>query len=137
MTFAVFIMKAKIDALFFMLNSELTTIDKNKAKQLRNLWTSETHGLSVEGCLAIRIDTLLTKNMYEHQYKTLKVKGESVFGNPQMEKKIMPWHVDYTLEKDSKIILEHSKTEEGAPIDVMHDFGSSVSHICKPKMCGV
>ena len=73
--------------------------------------------------------------------QNIESEREPVFANPhavnQMEKKFMPWHVDYTLEKDSKIILEHSKTEEGAPIDVMHDFGSSVSHIYKPRMCGV
>ena len=71
--------------------------------------------------------------MYERQYKTLKVKRESVFANPhavnKMEKKFMPWHIDYTSEKDLKIILEHFKTEEGTPIDIMRDFGSSVSHI--------
>ena len=41
----------------------------------------------------------------------------------------MPLHVDNTLEKDSKIILKHSKIEEGVPIDIIHDFQSLVSHV--------
>ena len=53
-----------------------------------------------------------------------------------MEKKFT-WHVDYTYGKDFKIILKHSKTEEGAPTDIIHDFGPLVSHIYKPRMCGV
>ena len=131
----------KLDTLFFLLDSELrATDDKNRADQLRNLWKNKP-SLSGDECLAIRTETLLTKGMYTRQYNILKEKGESVFVTPyaldKAEKEFMPWCVDYVLERNGEILVNHKKTEEGSPIDIMDNFKDSSSHWHKPNMYGV
>ena len=128
----------KLHTLFFLLDSELRATDsKNRADQLRNLWKNKP-SLSGDECLAIRTETLLTKGMYTHQYNILKEKGESVVVTPyaldKAEKKFMPWCVDYVLERNGEILVNHKKAEEGSPLNIMDSFKDSSSHWHKPDM---
>ena len=110
--------ESKVNTLFFMLESELRSLDnKNRADQLRKLWGSRP-GLSAEEGLAIRIETLLTKSMYNRQYSLLKQKGETVFVTPyaldKAENLFMPWYLDYILEQNGQIVVKEGK-------QLMHD----------------
>ena len=60
----------KTDILFFMLHTELWNLgERDKAKQLENLWTNKNlASLTTEQCLALRVETLMTKGQYKMQY---------------------------------------------------------------------
>ena len=60
----------KRDILFFMSRHELRkTGDLQTAKEIENLWKPERKtSLSVEQCLSLRVDTLMTKGQYRQQY---------------------------------------------------------------------
>ena len=69
------------DVLFSMLT---TTLQDNGiaelAKKVNYLWIEQVDNvLSVDECLAIRIDLLQTKNMYKQQYDFLNNKGQFVY----------------------------------------------------------
>ena len=72
----------KTDVLFFMLRQNLEDSNDSRARDIDNLWQGKTRSLSPEQCLALRIDTLQSKENYKSQYYFLKEKGCSTFSPP-------------------------------------------------------
>ena len=52
--------ESKVDILYFMLEPELSLVDRPRAEQIRNLRSKKFPNITVDESLAIRIDTLLT-----------------------------------------------------------------------------
>lgn len=94
------------DVLFSMLSNTLKDNGKPElAKKVQHLWTARADNvLSVDECLAIRIDLLQTKNRYKKQYDFLNDKGQFVYkpltSLDQVEKTYLPSWVK-NLIKDS------------------------------------
>ena len=94
----------KTDVLFFMLRQNLEDKKDNRANEVDNLWRGKTAMLTPEQCLALRIDTLQSKENYKSQYYFLKEKGCNTFSPPsevdKLEKSFLPQSVRYCIESD-------------------------------------
>ena len=80
-----------------MLRRNLEDSNDSSARDIDNLWQGKTRSLSPEQGLALRIDTLQSKENYKSQYYFLKGKGCSTFSPPgeidKLEKTILPQNV--------------------------------------------
>ena len=94
----------KSDVLFFMLRQHLEDNNDNRARDIDNIWQGKSKSLSPEQCLALRIDTLQSKENYKSQYYFLKEKGCDTFTPPgeidRLEKTFLPQNVRFCIESD-------------------------------------
>jgi hypothetical protein len=94
----------KLDVLFIMLKQSLEDKKDNRAIEIDNLWHGKSRTLTSEECLALRVDTLQSKENYKSQYHFLKEKGCNTFCSPyeldKVEKEFLPQNVRYCVESD-------------------------------------
>lgn len=147
------------DVLFFMLRSHLQ--DSNKTKQasaVESIWKGADDNLTVDQCLALRVEKLETKNQYKKEYEFLKQHNNNVLCPPtsldSKEKEYMPpaarWsitgekaqdHIHHTpakLKRSGTLNVANSLGgTDFDPIDVLKDFPENCYEIPTPNCKGV
>ena len=130
------------DVLFSMLSTTLQDNGKAElAKKVDYLWTEQVANvLSVDECLAIRIDLLQTKNMYKNQCDFLNNKGQFVYkplySLNQMKRTYFPSRVTYTIKDNNGAIVRTHIECTSQPINLMSDFREGLPQFLCPNVVG-
>ena len=124
------------DVLFFMLRQRLEDLNDKRGEAIDALWAGHFGSLSVDECLALRVDTLQSKSHYRSQYQYLKQKGCLTFCTPHavnnVEKNYLPQSVRFSVQanffghgdlyhtplKPKEIALSHEVTNDFKPINI-------------------
>ena len=135
----------KRDILFFMLRHELRKNgDLQTAKEIENLWKPERKtSLSVEQCLSLRVDTLMTKGQYRQQYGFFEQNlDKNVLQPPSKldnaEKTFLPGATEYQItDLNGNILLHHMPEDNPKPIDILSNFDKNNTEVPTPNIKGV
>ena len=135
----------KIDVLFFMLKNELRKIgDNQRANEIDNIWKPERKTqLSVDQCLALRVDNLMTKGQYKAQYGFFEQNiDKNVLQPPSQldaaEKHYLPGETEYQIiDKNGDVVFHHTPDHNPKPIDVLQSFDRNNTEVPVPNVKGV
>lgn len=148
----------KGDVLLFLLCQHLQDKQDQRAKSIDGLWSGLSYNLTVDQCLALRVDTRQTKGQYKSQYDFLKQKlANNVLQPPlastERELAYMPGSVRYIVQsEDLNQTYYHTPVKQCAPVagtagvvsdpsceplNILGDFHDSVPEFPSPNVKGV
>ena len=108
------------------------------------LWTGESNIMSVEQCLAMRIDLLQSRGFYSKQYQYFVQNNIHVLSPPSavesVEAAFLPNSVSFDIINDRDVCVKSYKASEEKDaqfINIMTHFSSDLPELPKPNCAGV
>ena len=103
------------------------------------MWTGQTENvLTVDECLANRIDMLQTKNQYKKQYDFLISKNQFIYKPPysldKIEETYLPSWVNYKIKDNKGDVIMARNACASQPINLMSDFGDALPQLPMPNV---
>ena len=130
-----------------MLHSKLLAINESKkATAIFNIWQSKdgTCGtvLSQEECLAVKVETLQSKNQYRKQYEFFRERNDLRFCPPSqindIEKDFMPKSTKFEiLDPTFKELYSFTPSKDVEPLNILESFNCGVPEYPVPNCKGV
>lgn len=141
----------KTEIYFGLLVAHLHSLKDPKLDKILQIWRShdsEHTKLSAEMCVALRVNSIQSKQQYSFQFASLKKAGcnplRSLAEINAAEKKFLPGHVRYGVEGDEpSLSVYHTPAKIDSvknavdPIDIMADFPKVFPEGFSPNVCGV
>ena len=144
------------DVLFFMLRQKLYDKNDDRHHAIDSIWQGNSVKLTPNQCLAMRIDTLQSKQQYRSQYNFLKDKAQNPLQPPSsldaVEMLHTPPSVRYSIEgfdyfdhyyhtpakrRNENVAVYDSSQITFEPIDILDDFSENMPELATPNVKGV
>ena len=125
--------ESKIDVLYFMLHSPLAEEHMlHESKTIQKLWSNRTASactsMSVDECLAMRIESLQSISQYKSQYDIMQINCDNNPLQPpakvsEKENQYMPYNMfSQLLNNDRSLDIDVICRKQEDPEDIMHIF---------------
>ena len=133
------------DVMFSILIEHLHKCADTRAYAVKDVWKStniDKSKMSVEECLALRVDALQSKSQYKKQYSFMAQKTVNPLQSPntiaRAEQEYMPGNVEYSIEgENNEENYHHSADTKQEPVDVKADFDPFMPEVFTPNLEGV